>query len=126
MLENRYTRYSKLCINSLPMTNGSSSELTSSDTLFSETVLSFSSLWVTPDPDNVEMTKMVFDYSRYKNVTKINTGLFYEKNSRQKSGSLLSFTALRSWAWQTVLNLSKGAMRGQKKALHEKRSGKTE
>lgn len=34
---------------------------------------------VTPDPDNIEMTKMVFEYSGYRNVAKINTGLCYEK-----------------------------------------------
>ncbi|WP_406660221.1 DUF1638 domain-containing protein [Methanolobus sp. ZRKC3] len=34
---------------------------------------------LTPDPDNVEMTKMVFDYSGYKNVGKVDTGLHYEK-----------------------------------------------
>ncbi|MBP2029546.1 hypothetical protein J2755_000466 [Methanohalophilus levihalophilus] len=34
---------------------------------------------LTPDPDNIEMTKMVFDYSGYKNVGKVNTGLNYEK-----------------------------------------------
>lgn len=34
---------------------------------------------ITPDPENIEMTKMVFDYSGYKNVAKVNTGLSYEK-----------------------------------------------
>ncbi|MEL4304522.1 DUF1638 domain-containing protein [Methanococcoides sp. LMO-2] len=34
---------------------------------------------LTPDPDNTEMTKMVFDYSGYKNVGKVDTGLCYEK-----------------------------------------------
>ena len=38
----------------------------------------------TSDPDNVEMTKIVFDYSGYKNVAKINTGLFYEKEFEAK------------------------------------------
>ncbi|WP_406671345.1 DUF1638 domain-containing protein [Methanolobus sp. ZRKC4] len=32
-----------------------------------------------PDPDNTEMMKMVFDYSGYKNVGKVDTGLYYEK-----------------------------------------------
>lgn len=35
---------------------------------------------LTPDADNIEMTKMVFDYSGYKNVGKVNTGLSYEKD----------------------------------------------
>lgn len=39
---------------------------------------------VTPDPENVEMTKMVFDYSGYKNAAKINTGLCYEKEFETK------------------------------------------
>lgn len=34
---------------------------------------------LTPDPDNIEMTKMVFDYSGYKHVGKVDTGLYYEK-----------------------------------------------
>ncbi len=34
---------------------------------------------LTPDPDNTEMIKMVFDYSGYKNVGKVDTGLCYEK-----------------------------------------------
>jgi hypothetical protein len=33
---------------------------------------------LTPDPDNIEMTKMVFEYSGYKNVGKVDTGLHYE------------------------------------------------
>lgn len=39
---------------------------------------------ITPDPDNVEMTKMVFDYSGYKNVAKVDTGLRYEKEFESK------------------------------------------
>lgn len=39
---------------------------------------------VTPDPENVEMTKMVFDYSGYKNVAKVSTGLCYEKEFETK------------------------------------------
>ncbi|WP_410507690.1 DUF1638 domain-containing protein [Methanosarcina hadiensis] len=35
---------------------------------------------ITPDPENIEMTKMVFDYSGYKNVAKVDTGLHYEKD----------------------------------------------
>ncbi len=61
-----------------------SSELISSDALFSEPASSCGSLWDTPDPDNVEMTKIVFDYSGYKNVAKINIGLFYEKEFEAK------------------------------------------
>ncbi len=34
---------------------------------------------MTPDPDDIEMTKTVFDYSGYKNVGKVSTGLCYEK-----------------------------------------------
>lgn len=34
---------------------------------------------LTPDPDNIEMTKMVFDNSGYKHVGKVDTGLYYEK-----------------------------------------------
>ncbi|WP_445475305.1 DUF1638 domain-containing protein [Methanococcoides methylutens] len=34
---------------------------------------------LTPDPDDIEMTKTVFDYSGYKNVGKVDTGLHYEK-----------------------------------------------
>jgi len=59
------------------------------------------------------MTKIVFDYSGCENVAKINTGLFYEKEFEAKVRSLLSFTALRSW--EAVLDLSKGAMRGEKR-----------
>ncbi|TGC09094.1 DUF1638 domain-containing protein [Methanolobus halotolerans] len=33
-----------------------------------------------PDPDDTEMMKMVFDYSGYKNVGKVDTGLSYEKD----------------------------------------------
>lgn len=39
---------------------------------------------ITPDPENIEMTKMVFDYSGYKNVAKVNTGLHYEKEFETK------------------------------------------
>lgn len=38
---------------------------------------------LTPDPDDIEMTKMVFDYSGYKNVGKVDTGLCYEKEFDQ-------------------------------------------
>ncbi|WP_342305835.1 DUF1638 domain-containing protein [Methanolobus sp. ZRKC5] len=34
---------------------------------------------MTPDPDDVEKSKFVFDYAGYKNVAKMNTGLHYEK-----------------------------------------------
>lgn len=34
---------------------------------------------LTPDPDDTEMMKMVFDYSGYKKVGKVDTGLHYEK-----------------------------------------------
>lgn len=34
---------------------------------------------LTPDPNDDDMIKMVFDYSNYKNVGKISTGLCYEK-----------------------------------------------
>ena len=33
-----------------------------------------------PDPDDLEMTKYIFDYSGYKKVAKVNTGLMYERN----------------------------------------------
>ncbi|MDQ1276485.1 MAG: hypothetical protein QG610_2063 [Euryarchaeota archaeon] len=39
---------------------------------------------ITPDPENIEMTKMVFDYSGYKNVAKVDTGLHYEKEFETK------------------------------------------
>lgn len=39
---------------------------------------------ITPDPENIEMTKMVFDYSGYKNVAKVDTGLYYEKDFETK------------------------------------------
>ncbi|MPM35973.1 hypothetical protein SDC9_82567 [bioreactor metagenome] len=39
---------------------------------------------ITPDPENIEMTKMVFDYSGYKNVAKVDTGLRYEKEFETK------------------------------------------
>ncbi len=32
-----------------------------------------------PDPDDTDMMKMVFEYSGYKNVAKVDTGLCYEK-----------------------------------------------
>ncbi|MDV0444965.1 hypothetical protein MmiAt1_05150 [Methanimicrococcus sp. At1] len=34
---------------------------------------------LTPDPNDDEMLKMVFDYSNYKNIGKVTTGLKYEK-----------------------------------------------
>jgi len=39
---------------------------------------------LTDNPDNIEMTKIVFDYAGYRKVGKINTGLFYEKNFDEK------------------------------------------
>lgn len=39
---------------------------------------------ITPDPEKIEMTKMVFDYSGYKNVAKVDTGLHYEKEFETK------------------------------------------
>lgn len=35
---------------------------------------------LTPDPNDNEMIKLVFEYSGYKNVAKVNTGLCYEKD----------------------------------------------
>lgn len=34
---------------------------------------------MTPDPDDIKMSKFVFDYAGYKNVAKMDTGLYYEK-----------------------------------------------
>jgi Protein of unknown function (DUF1638). len=34
---------------------------------------------MTPDPDNIKLSKFVFDYAGYKNVAKMDTGLYYEK-----------------------------------------------
>jgi hypothetical protein len=34
---------------------------------------------LTPDPDDIEMMKVVFDHSGYKNIGKVDTGLRYEK-----------------------------------------------
>ncbi|MCS3923068.1 DUF1638 domain-containing protein [Methanosalsum natronophilum] len=39
---------------------------------------------VTPDPNDIEMTKFVFDYSGYESVGKICTGLSYEKDYDEK------------------------------------------
>lgn len=38
---------------------------------------------LTPDPNDDEMLKMVFEYSNYKNVGKVSTGLKYEENYDQ-------------------------------------------
>lgn len=49
---------------------------------------------LTPDPDDTEMMKMVFDYSGYKKVGKVDTGLYYEKefgNIVDEFASLFSF-----------------------------------
>ncbi len=35
---------------------------------------------ISQDPDDIRMSKFVFDYAGYKRVAKINTGLAYEKN----------------------------------------------
>ena len=34
---------------------------------------------MTPDPDDIKLSKFVFDYAGYKNVAKMDTGLHYEK-----------------------------------------------
>ncbi|ADI74489.1 Protein of unknown function DUF1638 [Methanohalobium evestigatum Z-7303] len=39
---------------------------------------------ITPDPDNIEMTKYVFDYSGYKKVAKVDTGLDYDRDFEDK------------------------------------------
>lgn len=39
---------------------------------------------LTPDPDNIELTKMVFDCSGYKYVGKVDTGLHYEDEFENK------------------------------------------
>jgi len=39
---------------------------------------------LTPDPDNIELTKIVFDYSGYKYVGKIDIGLYYEDEFENK------------------------------------------
>ncbi len=39
---------------------------------------------ITPDPENVEMTKMIFDISGYKKVAQIDTGLHYEQEFEAK------------------------------------------
>lgn len=43
------------------------------------------------DPDDIKMSKFVFDYAGYKRVAKVNTGLAYEKdfNTRVKEFSIL-------------------------------------
>jgi hypothetical protein len=35
---------------------------------------------MTPNPDDIKLSKFVFDYAGYKNVAKMDTGLHYEKN----------------------------------------------
>ncbi|MDW7733375.1 MAG: DUF1638 domain-containing protein [Methanolobus sp.] len=35
---------------------------------------------MTPDPDNIKLSKYVFDYAGYKKVARLDTGLHYEKN----------------------------------------------
>ncbi|WP_440956591.1 DUF1638 domain-containing protein [Methanosarcina sp. Mfa9] len=39
---------------------------------------------VTPEPENVEMTKMIFDISGYRKVAQIDTGLYYEREFEAK------------------------------------------
>ncbi|TGC10624.1 DUF1638 domain-containing protein [Methanolobus halotolerans] len=34
---------------------------------------------MTPDPDNIKLSKFVFDHVGYKNVVRLDTGLYYEK-----------------------------------------------
>ncbi|KXS40545.1 MAG: hypothetical protein AWU59_2489 [Methanolobus sp. T82-4] len=34
---------------------------------------------MTPDPDDIKLSKFVFDYAGYKNVARLDTGLYYEK-----------------------------------------------
>jgi hypothetical protein len=41
---------------------------------------------LTPDPNDIEMVKIVFDYAGYKHVAKIDTGLAYEKDFEEKVG----------------------------------------
>jgi len=40
---------------------------------------------VTPEPENVEMTKMIFDISGYRKVAQIDTGLHYEQEYEAKA-----------------------------------------
>ncbi|MEZ5336562.1 MAG: DUF1638 domain-containing protein [Methanolobus sp.] len=52
---------------------------------------------LTPDPNDNEMIKFVFDYSGYKNVGKVSTGLYYEKDfdrTVDKFASLFGFEKL--------------------------------
>lgn len=35
---------------------------------------------MTPDPDDIKLSKFVFDYAGYKKVARLDTGLHYEKN----------------------------------------------
>ncbi|SFM14743.1 DUF1638 domain-containing protein [Methanolobus profundi] len=39
---------------------------------------------MTPDPDDIKLSKFVFDYAGYKNVAKMDTGLHYEKQFEPK------------------------------------------
>ncbi len=39
---------------------------------------------VTPEPENVEMTRMIFDISGYKKVAQVDTGLHYEQEFEAK------------------------------------------
>ncbi|WP_094227820.1 DUF1638 domain-containing protein [Methanolobus psychrotolerans] len=39
---------------------------------------------MTPDSDNIKLSKFVFDYAGYKNVAKMDTGLSYEKEFEPK------------------------------------------
>jgi hypothetical protein len=39
---------------------------------------------MTPDADNIKLSKFVFDYAGYKNVAKMDTGLYYEKQFEAK------------------------------------------
>lgn len=41
---------------------------------------------ITPDPDDIEMTKYVFDYSGYKKVAKVDTGLDYDRDFEERVG----------------------------------------
>ncbi|SDF87829.1 Protein of unknown function [Methanolobus vulcani] len=52
---------------------------------------------MTPDPDNIKLSKFVFDYAGYKNVAKMDTGLYYEKQFEpmvEEFARLFDFTIL--------------------------------
>ena len=78
-----------------------------------------------PNAEDTEMMKMVFDYSGYKNVGKVDTGLCYEKKFHKTVDEFANLFDLKIRSFTGSTKVTDGSYHSIKKDIIQESSGKS-